>query len=171
MRILLTGSAGHLGEALARTLQTSDHEVIGLDKQPSPFTRLVGSIVDPGFVRDGMKGVDAVVHTATLHKPHLVTHSRREFVDTNITGTLNLLEEAVSAGVRAFVYTSTTSVFGQALRSSDHACAAWLTEDVTPIPRNIYGVTKKAAEDLCELFNRKLGLSCVVLRTSRFFPD
>lgn len=171
MRILVTGSAGHLGEALARTLQSSDHEVTGLDIRPSPFTKLVGSIVDPEFLRDGMSGMDAVIHTATLHKPHIVTHSRREFIKTNVTGTLNLLEEAVSAGVSVFVYTSTTSVFGQALRSSGNARAAWLTEEVTPIPRNIYGVTKRAAEDLCELFHRKLGLSCIVLRTSRFFPD
>jgi nucleoside-diphosphate-sugar epimerase len=46
-----------------------------------------------------------------------------------------------------------------------------VTEDVDPMPRNIYGVTKKAAEDLCELFHRKFALPCLVLRTSRFFPD
>ncbi|MBV8673919.1 MAG: NAD(P)-dependent oxidoreductase, partial [Acidobacteriaceae bacterium] len=49
--------------------------------------------------------------------------------------------------------------------------AAWITEDVTPVPRNIYGVTKSAAEDLCQLFFRNQGLACVVLRTSRFFPE
>ena len=46
-----------------------------------------------------MAGVQAVFHTATLHKPHVATHSRQDFVATNITGTLNLLEEAVAAGV------------------------------------------------------------------------
>ena len=62
-----------------------------------------------------MEGANVVFHAATLHKPHLATNSRQEFVDVNITGTLNLLEEAVAAGVGAFVYTSTTSVFGDAL--------------------------------------------------------
>jgi UDP-glucose 4-epimerase len=171
VKILLTGSAGHLGEALARTLQASDHEVVGLDTRPSPYTTLVGSIVDADVVKGGMSGVEAVFHTATLHKPHVVTHSRREFVDTNIAGTLNLLEQAASTGVRAFVYTSTTSVFGRALQPASGAPCAWVTEDVTPIPKNIYGVTKRAAEDLCELFHRKSGLPGVVLRTSRFFPD
>ncbi|NIP22337.1 MAG: NAD(P)-dependent oxidoreductase, partial [Phycisphaerae bacterium] len=52
---------------------------------------------------------DAVIHTATLHKPHVGTHSRQEFVDTNISGTLNLLEEASASGCKAFIYTSTTS--------------------------------------------------------------
>jgi UDP-glucose 4-epimerase len=118
-----------------------------------------------------MRGVDAILHTATLHKPHVVTHSRQSFVDTNITGTLNLLEEAVSAGVRSFVFTSTTSTFGGALTPPAEAPATWVSEDVTPIPKNIYGVTKKAAEDLCELFHRNHKLACLVLRTSRFFPE
>jgi UDP-glucose 4-epimerase len=115
--------------------------------------------------------MNAVLHTATLHKPHLVTHSRREFVGTNIAGTLNLLEEAAAAGVASFVYTSTTSVYGRALIPDSGAPAAWITEEVAPVAKNIYGVTKKAAEDLCELFQHKLGLPCIVLRTSRFFPD
>jgi len=118
-----------------------------------------------------MNGVDAVLHTATLHKPHVVTHSRQSFVDTNVTGTLNLLEEASVAGVGSFVFTSTTSAFGRALTPPPQSPAAWVTEDVTPVPRNIYGVTKAAAEDLCELFHRKVTLPCIILRTSRFFPE
>jgi UDP-glucose 4-epimerase len=171
MRILLTGSAGHLGEALARTLADTDHEVIGLDVQPSPFTTIVGSVADSAVVARAMRGAQVVLHTATLHKPHVVTHSGREFVDTNIVGTLNLLEAAAAAGVASFVYTSTTSVYGRALNPGGDAPAAWITEEVAPVPKNIYGVTKRAAEELCELFQHKLGLPCIVLRTSRFFPD
>jgi len=115
--------------------------------------------------------VQVVFHTATLHKPHLSTHARQEFIDTNITGTLNLLEEAVDAGVKSFIYTSTTSVFGDALIPPDGTPAAWISEDVTPVPKNIYGVTKAAAEDLCQLFHRNQKLPCLVLRTSRFFPE
>jgi UDP-glucose 4-epimerase len=118
-----------------------------------------------------MAGVEAVVHSATLHKPHVGSHARQAFVDTNVTGTLVLLEEAAAAGVGAFVHTSTTSAFGRALTPADGDPAAWITEDVVPRPRNIYGVTKVAAEDLCELVARDSGLPCVVLRTSRFFPE
>ena len=96
-----------------------------------------------------MRGVEAVLHAATLHKPHVGTHSRQDFVDTNITGTLTLLEEAASSGVASFVFTSTTSAFGEALTPPAGTPAAWVTEDVQPVPRNIYGVTKVAAEDLC----------------------
>jgi hypothetical protein len=73
--------------------------------------------------------------------------------------------------VRAFVFTSTTSVFGDALRPPDDAPAAWITEQVAPKARNIYGASKAAAEDLCRLFHRNQGLPCLVLRTSRFFPE
>jgi UDP-glucose 4-epimerase len=169
--VLVTGSSGHLGEALVRTLRDMSHEVVGLDLLPSPFTSNVGSIIDRDFVRQCMRSVEAVLHTATLHKPHIITHSRQAFVETNITGTLNLLEEAVSAGVSCFVFTSTTSAFGGALTPPAGAPAAWVTEDVRPIPRNIYGVTKTAAEDLCELFHRNHGKACIILRTSRFFPE
>jgi UDP-glucose 4-epimerase len=171
MKVLVTGSAGHLGEALVRNLLDLQYEVVGLDILASPFTTHAGSIADRSFVQRCMRGVQAVFHAATLHKPHVATHRRQDFVDTNITGTLNLLEEAVAANVECFVYTSTTSVFGDALVPPKEAPAAWITEDVAPVPKNIYGVTKAAAEDLCELFHRNQNLACIVLRTSRFFPE
>jgi UDP-glucose 4-epimerase len=73
--------------------------------------------------------------------------------------------------VQSFVFTSTTSAFGDALVPPAQAPAAWITEEVRPVPKNIYGATKTAAEDLCELFHRNHGLPCLILRTSRFFPE
>lgn len=171
MKILVTGSAGHLGEALMRTLRQSQHEVVGIDVLPSPHTDAVGSIVDRAFVAQQMRGVDAVLHAATLHKPHVGTHPPQAFIDVNVTGTLNLLEEAVAAKVRAFVFTSTTSTFGDALVPGDGAPATWITEEVVPVPKNIYGMTKLAAENLCELMYRLHRMPSIVLRTSRFFPE
>jgi UDP-glucose 4-epimerase len=107
-----------------------------------------------------------------LHKPHVATHAKQDFLDVNLTGTLALLEAAAVAEVRAFVFTSTTSAFGGALTPAPGEPAAWITENVTPVPKNIYGVTKVAAESLCELFFRERRLpAVVVLRTSRFFPE
>lgn len=171
MKILVTGSAGHLGEALMRTLRQAGQKVLGIDLKPSPFTDLVGSIGDRALVRECMADVGQVIHTATLHKPHGATHAYQDFIDTNITGTLNLLEEAASRKLGAFVFTSTTSVFGSALIPPAGEPAAWITEEVVPVPKNIYGVTKLAAENLCELFARRHRLPAVVLRTSRFFPE
>jgi nucleoside-diphosphate-sugar epimerase len=170
-RVLVTGSAGHLGEALVRVLRAGGRDVVGLDVLPSPFTTTVGSVADRATVRGCLDGVSAVLHLATLHKPHVGSHGRQDFVDTNITGTLALLEEAAAAGVGSFVFTSTTSAFGRALTPPPGAPAAWITEAVTPVPRNVYGVTKTAAEDLCALIHADHGLPVVILRTSRFFPE
>jgi UDP-glucose 4-epimerase len=171
MRVLVTGSSGHLGEALMRVLGDEGVDVVGLDVLASPYTTVVGSVADRGCVRRCMDGVDAVLHTATLHKPHVGSHRREDFVHTNVEGTLVLLEEAVAAGVSRFVFTSTTSAFGRALVPAPGEPAAWITEDVRPVARNIYGATKVAAEDLCELVHRDHGLPCLILRTSRFFPE
>jgi UDP-glucose 4-epimerase len=170
MRILVTGSSGHLGEALVRHFRARGHGVAGLDLRPSAHTDLVGSIADAGFAARCMTGVEAVVHAATLHKPHVGTHSISDFIETNVLGTLELLEAAAACGVEAFVFTSTTSVFGHAL-APEGGRAAWVTEALTPVPRNVYGATKLAAEHLCALVHREHGLPCVVLRTSRFFPE
>jgi UDP-glucose 4-epimerase len=171
MRVLVTGSSGHLGEALMRVLSADGVDVVGLDVLASSYTTVEGSVADRGCVKRCVQGVDAILHTATLHKPHVGSHRREDFVHTNITGTLTLLEEAVAAGVSRFVFTSTTSAFGRALVPAPGEPAAWITEDVRPVPRNIYGATKVAAEDVCELVHRDHGLPCLILRTSRFFPE
>lgn len=70
-------------------------------------------------------------------QPHIATHTRQQFVDTNIGGTLNLLEEAVAAGVTSFVLTSSTSVFGHALRPADGEPSRWITEEAKEAPARI----------------------------------
>ena len=93
-------------------------------------------------------------------------------------GTLNLLEEAVAPGskVDRFVFTSTTSLMiSQKIRDGRAGGAGeaiWIDETLSPLePRNIYGVTKLAAEELCRLFNHLHKLPILILRTSRFFPE
>lgn len=170
MTILVTGSSGHLGRALVLMLRDSNQDARGLDKNPNPpTTDMVGSITDKDICRAAVKGCSYVLHTASLHKPHVATHTRQDFVDVNVTGTLNLLEAVVEenkagGNVRCFVLTSTTSTFGGAL-------SGWIDEDVKPIPKNIYGVSKCMAEDLCQLFTKLHKLPTIVLKVSRFFPE
>jgi UDP-glucose 4-epimerase len=171
MRILVTGSSGHLGEALVTELRAAGHAVSGMDLLSGPSTDTVASIDDVAAVRAAMAQVEAVIHTATLHKPHIDSHSRQQFLDTNVAGALTLLEAAVEADVSRFVYISTTSVYGTALRPEAGRPAAWVTEQLAARPQNIYGLTKLAAEHLCEVVQRDHGLPVVVLRTSRFFPE
>jgi nucleoside-diphosphate-sugar epimerase len=175
MRILLTGSSGWLGRFLAPTLRDARHEVIGLDVAAGADTQIVGSVADRGLIDRAFADheIEAVIHGGALHKPDIARYPNQEFVDVNVTGTLNLLEAAVAAGHDRFIFTSTTSLMiSQAIRdeSADHA--VWIDESLAPLePRNIYGVTKYAAEKLCHLFHAEHGLSAIILRTSRFFPE
>jgi len=176
-RVLVTGSSGHLGAALVRRLRAEGVVAVGLDPVPGPCTDLEGSVVDQALTRRALREnrVQAVVHAGALHKPQVATHSRHAFIDVNVRGTQNLLEAATDPGavVDRFVFTSTTSLMiDRALRAGGAPEAAWIDEGRAPLaPRNIYGVSKLAAEHLCRLHHELTGLPVITLRTSRFFPE
>ena len=171
MQVLVTGSSGHLGEGIVRTLRARGDGVVAVDVRASEFTTHVVSVCDFALLRSLMRDVEVVIHAAGLHKRHLATHAPHRFVETNVAGTLAVLEAALAERVSAVVFTSTTSVYGGAMKPGAGEHAIWVDEGLPCVPKNIYGASKKAAEDLCELYARSKGLACVVLRVGRFYPE
>jgi UDP-glucose 4-epimerase len=175
MRVLLTGSSGWLGRFLAPMLVHAGHSVTGLDVAPGAFTDRIGSVADRPLIDRMFReyAIDAVIHSGALHKPDIARYPTQAFVDTNVTGTLTLLEAAVAHKAQGMVFTSTTSLMiSTAIREARAAEAVWIDETLAPLePRNIYGVTKLAAEHLCRLFHAEHGLPVLILRTARFFPE
>jgi UDP-glucose 4-epimerase len=168
MRILITGSSGQLGAAIAQQLSTK-HEPVGLDIVPGKWTQHVVNIHEREKLFYLTKGIEAIIHIASLHQPQLAIHSHQSFIETNVTGTLNLLEAGLQAGIQRFVYTSTTSLYGHAMTSSHKAI--WVTEELQPRPRDIYDHTKIMAEKLCQHFALQMGLPAICLRVARFFAE
>lgn len=167
MRVLLTGSSGRVGTAIG-TLLCPDHSIVGLDRSPGPLTTHVGDLDDRDLLDALTADVDAVVHTASLHAPHVGRVPDEAFAHTNVHGTQALLEACLAHGVTRFVYTSTTSLYGHALVPRDRA--VFVTEELMPRPRDIYDTTKIAAEAACRKA-ADIGLCCISLRISRCFPE
>ena len=166
MRIVVTGSSGLLGSAIARQLRSS-HSVLGIDALPGRETDAVRDIRDRREVTRAVRGADAVIHTAALHAPHVDEADDSSFWETNVEGTQNLLD-AAGPSLSRFVFTSSTSVYGRAL--CQDAAAAWIDESVVPIPRDIYDITKLEAESRVAAA-ATAQRACTTLRISRCYPE
>jgi nucleoside-diphosphate-sugar epimerase len=167
MKVLVTGSSGRIGSVIARHIAKT-HDVVGLDVIAGPQTTRLGSISDSPLVDALTSKVDAVIHTAALHAPHVGVKSNAAFHETNVGGTKCLVDAALKHGVGRFVFTSTTSIYGAAMVAADRA--VWVTEELSPIARDIYDETKLAAEQICRAA-AIAGLPCISLRMSRCFPE
>jgi len=167
-RVLVTGSSGRVGSAIARRLAL-DHQVTGVDVVPGEHTTVLGSIEDPLVLARALQGAEAIVHVAALHAPHVGHVPAARFVAVNVEATRRLLDLARAGGVRRLVYTSSTSVYGHAL--VPQGGARWVTEELSPLPRDVYDETKLAAEALVQAAATDGGMTCTILRMSRSFPE
>ncbi|MCQ4164532.1 NAD-dependent epimerase/dehydratase family protein [Tahibacter harae] len=167
MKVLVTGAAGRIGRAICIRL-LPEHEVIGLDRTPASTVQLVGDLSDPLLLRRALREVDAVIHTAALHAPHVGISADSEFERINVQGTELLANMAAGYGARRFIFTSTTALYGAASQQATRA--AWVDEELPPRPVSIYHRSKLAAEASLSAAARA-GMSVTALRMSRCFPE
>lgn len=168
MKLLLTGSSGRIGRAVASALAPA-HEVVGLDRQPGPATQHVGDLGDAALLAAALVGVQAVVHTAALHAPDVGRVADEEFRRVNVEATAALAEAAAARGIRRFVYTSTTALYGSGSAAGEPA--DWVDESTRPRPRTVYHHSKLAAEAVLQEAAARHGLALTLLRMSRCFPE
>ncbi len=166
MRVLVTGAAGLIGSGVAARL-AAEHDVVGLDLNSGPNVQIVGDCFAVGGWRQAAGRVDAIVHTAALHAPHVARKTEAEFRRTNVEATSRLLDFALEVGASHFVMTSTTSLYGHALESQERA--VWVDEQLEPQPRDIYDETKLEAERLVSGAGGSMTVTS--LRMSRCFPE
>ncbi len=173
MKILITGADGFIGSHLTETLVRKGCDVRAfvlynsfnswgwLDKcapdVKGKFEVFAGDIRDPHGVKEAMKGCDVVLHLAALIAIPYSYHSPDTYVDTNIKGTLNVLQAARELGVKRIVHTSTSEVYGTARFVP-------ITEEHPLQGQSPYSATKIAADQLAYSFFASFGLPVVIVR-------
>ena len=167
MKIVVTGTSGRIGRAIHFNL-CRDHQMVGIDRNPSSATSHLGNINDRAFLTKAFEGADAVIHTAALHAPHVDLESDKDFERINIEGARNVVRAARENGIQRLVYTSTTALFGYASRHPEQA--VWVDEKTEPQPRSIYHRTKLATEHYLES-EASEDFRIITLRMSRCFPE
>ena len=156
-----------MGQAVAEHLG-KHHEIVGVDRTPSKHTGVIGDIRDEPLMARQIKNIDAVIHLASLHAPHVGKASQTDFESINVTATAQLLVLARKDQVRRFLFASSTSIYGYAM--NDKSCAVWVTEALQPEPADIYDETKLTAEALCAAAFAP-DFMTTSLRLSRCFPE
>lgn len=173
MKVLVTGADGFIGSHLTEALVRAGHEVKAfvlynsfgtwgwLDRcapdVKGRFEVFAGDIRDPHGVKEAMRGCDAVLHLAALIAIPYSYHSPDTYVDTNIKGTLNILQAARELGIQRLVHTSTSEVYGTARFVP-------ITESHPLQGQSPYSASKIGADQLAYSFYASFGLPVVIAR-------
>jgi nucleoside-diphosphate-sugar epimerase len=171
-RILVTGGAGFIGSHIVEALTTLGAEVVVLDNLSSgrsdnitPFNVaqfLRGSILHLDVVRDAVAGCRYVFHEAAMASVPLSVERPREFYDTNVTGTLNVLDAAAGAKVKRVVFAASSSAYG------DSEVLPKI-ETMPPLPMSPYASSKVAGEGLLRAWAKCYGVDTASLRYFNIF--
>ena len=158
------GGAGYIGSHAARALRRSGYEVVIYDNLSTGFRGLAhgfelieGDIADAARLRPALARVDAVMHFAAHAYVGESVENPRKYFQNNVLGALRLLNSALDAGIRRFVFSSSCAVYGIPGQIS-------ITEQTPREPVNPYGASKLFFENALEAYGRAYGLGSVSLR-------
>jgi UDP-glucose 4-epimerase len=170
--IVVTGSAGYLGSRIVTSLLCGSiagtGPVAGIDRAEAPTVTHRADILDGVTLRRAFRGARAVIHTAGLNGGPAAPTVAGEIRRINVGGTEAVIAAARDAGVRRLVLTSTTALYGGAIRSAD--AATWVTEALPAAPETPYEESKRDAEALVLAVAGSFPDGCLILRCGRFFP-
>ncbi|HEY2008207.1 MAG TPA: NAD-dependent epimerase/dehydratase family protein [Rhizomicrobium sp.] len=163
-RVLVTGGAGFIGSHLCEGLLARGYQVRVLDSLiygrrewvPGPCEFLEGDIRDIAACHRAVSGMDAVLHCAAMSRSGPSQEAIEICTGSNITGTQNMLLAARDAGAKRFVYSGSSTYYGN--RTPPHR------ESDPPDLLNIYGLTKRVGEQYTLMFDEQFDLPSVVLR-------
>jgi nucleoside-diphosphate-sugar epimerase len=163
-RVLVTGGAGFIGSHLCELLCARGFEVRVLDNLsfgrrdwlPAPVDFVLGDITDPEICKRACDGVDGVFHAAAMSRAAPSLEAIDACTRQNIAGTQNMLLAARDAGVKRFIYSGSSTYYGN--QAGPHR------EDMRPQFLNFYALSKYVGEEYCQLFDRVFDLPVVVLR-------
>jgi UDP-glucose 4-epimerase len=170
---LVTGGAGFMGSHVAERLLGMGHKVVVLDDLSGGFTDNVpdggifvrGSILDHELV-DGLfkeYNFTYVYHLAAYAAEGLSHFIKRFNYSNNLIGSVNLINAAINCDVKCFVFTSSIAVYG--------AGQTPLTEDMTPVPEDPYGISKLAVEQELKVSHHMFGLNYIIFRPHNVFGE
>ena len=173
MKVLVTGGAGFIGSNIVEELLIRGHSVRVLDNFSTgkrenlkefkeDFELLEGDVRSYHIVKQAVNGIDVVLHQAALPSVPRSINDPITSNEVNVGGTLNMLDASKEAGVKRFVFASSSSIYGDTPELPKR-------EDMTPNPLSPYAVSKLAGEKYCQVFAKVFGLHTVALRYFNVF--
>jgi nucleoside-diphosphate-sugar epimerase len=167
MKLLITGGAGKVGQAIVRELNSAAYEITVLDRtagpERGPVNYLVGDIQDLGQVMEAMTGAEAVIHLAAIHNPNIAPTTVT--YQTNVVGTFNVHHAAFRLGVKRVVSASSNAIVGWSYSERFMPDYLPIDEDHPLRPEDVYGLSKEIGETIARSYAHK-GLETVMLRPS-----
>ena len=167
--VLVTGSSGFIGFPVARRLVEEGCQVVGLDPAPAPqqdtgFETMTGDLTDVHHVRRLLKTheIDTVVHCGAISGPMLARDNPFLICDTNVIGTIHLVEASRAMGVQRFVYCSSAAAYG-------NTPPAPVPDDAPLRPKDLYGATKGACDLIIGAYRQQYRVDAVSLRIANAY--